>query len=161
MSNLLKRVGNNPLSKVQRYHDDWMTSMNEYFDKTFGDIFNPDVFEDIKVLSGYPKMDIKVEDGNWVVRAAVPGMVKENITIEESDGVITIKGEKNESWKQDGEWQIRELHSSRFSRSFNLPSDVIGEPEAVLKDGVLTLKWKIDEKAKDKVEVKTIECKEE
>ena len=87
-----------------------------------------------------PSFEVIDTDNTYRLRADLPGMSKKDISIEVSEEVLTISGErKNESSSKDSE-HYSELYYGQFSRSFNLPEDVSGdEIKASMKDGVLAL----------------------
>jgi HSP20 family molecular chaperone IbpA len=47
----------------------------------------------------------------------------------------------SEEVQTKGKYAIRELKKSSFSRTISLPSWVQDDPDASMKDGILTLKW--------------------
>ncbi|MDI6712612.1 MAG: Hsp20/alpha crystallin family protein [Anaerosomatales bacterium] len=86
-----------------------------------------------------PRIDVKSTGDDMVVYAELPGMSKDDISVEVTDGVLTIKGErKAETEKKEEGWLIRERSYGAFERSLALPEGV--EPEKITadyKDGVL------------------------
>ena len=58
---------------------------------------------------------------------------------------------------KESEYLVRELRQSFFTRTLSIPNRVVGEPEANLADGILTLTWET-ERAKEPP-VKRIEIK--
>jgi len=81
------------------------------------------------------------QDDEYIVTAQVPGMSKEDISIEAKDGIITIDGAK----------EINESMESTIHREFSIGDDV-DEAKAVaeVKDGILTLTLPKKEKKKAK-----------
>jgi HSP20 family molecular chaperone IbpA len=79
------------------------------------------------------------EDGNYVLRAEMPGIDPEkDVTLDIQDDVLTIRGERREEEHTKGH---HELHYGAFSRSVRLPRDV--DPDAVhatYTDGVLEVR---------------------
>ena len=106
-----------------------------------------------------PEVDILDDKDRILVRADLPGMKQEEITVEVSDGVLTIKGErKRESETKEGKTYRVERSYGSFLRSFTLPAGVdAARVNAAYKNGVLevTLPKLAEAKAKQiKVEVK-------
>ena len=92
-----------------------------------------------------------VEDGDrYVVTIELPGTKKEDVTVEMSDRVLTIRGEKRnerEEKKEHSRWVERSYGS--FSRSFTLPANAVGDRvKASFEDGVLTVHVPKSEEAK-------------
>jgi len=86
-----------------------------------------------------PAVDIYEEEGNIVVKAEVPGMDKENISVDVKDRVLTLKGERSadNEVKEDNYFRRERTYGS-FERAFTLPADVnTDEIKAEYTDGVL------------------------
>lgn len=86
-----------------------------------------------------PSVDIFEEENNIVIKAEIPGVDKENISIDVNDGILTLKGEKSlETEEKEEKYYRREMSYGKFERSFRLPGDVNTENiNADYKDGVL------------------------
>jgi HSP20 family protein len=93
--------------------------------------------EDLKI-----KVDVKEDDKAYTVHADIPGVKKEDIQVDVSGDVVSIRAEvKQEKEEKKGE---KVLHSERYygmaSRSFSLPTEVDEKGTvAKYKDGVLDL----------------------
>jgi HSP20 family protein len=74
-----------------------------------------------------------------VVRADLPGLRKEDVSVEIDDGVLTISGERSEEDVEDREGYYHSERSyGQFQRSLALPEGITGEScDATFKDGVL------------------------
>ena len=99
-----------------------------------------------------PKVDIFEEGDNFVVKAEIPGIKKEEIEVNLTDDMVTISGEKKKEEKVEKKDYYRfERSFGSFSRSFRLPKDVQADKaKAIFKDGVLELKVPKTEEAKKK-----------
>lgn len=86
-----------------------------------------------------PKVDITESDDAYRVRAELPGVSKDDVTVEFEHGLLTIRGEKKSQRDEKNEKGRRlECSYGAFSRSFSLPQDV--DPDRIaasFKDGVL------------------------
>ena len=88
------------------------------------------------------KLDVKEDDKAYTINAEIPGVKKEDISVDVDGGQVSIRAEvKRESEKKDGE---KMLHSERYygmvSRSMSLPGEVDTQgAKAEYKDGVLQL----------------------
>ena len=105
--------------------------------RLFGEPFALPFFAD---ANGWvPAVDVAESGGDLVVTAELPGMGKEDIGLELSQGVLTIKGEKTEeSERQEQEMHVTERSYGSFRRSFALPCPVDETKAAAeFKDGVL------------------------
>lgn len=90
---------------------------------------------------GMPKIDMKESKDLIQVKAELPGVAEEDVTIEVSDGVLTISGEKKGEKEEEKEgYYYKESFSGSFSRSISLPSDVKADKtEAEMDNGVLSI----------------------
>jgi len=110
-----------------------------------------DVMGTSNLLGGWtPAMDVFEEKDNFVVKAEVPGMKKEDIEVSLHEGNLTISGERKSETKQnDAEVHRTERFYGRFQRSVALPSTVAADKvKAQYRDGVLTITLPKTEEAK-------------
>ena len=100
-----------------------------------------------------PAVDIYETDNNEVVlKAELPDMKREDISITFENQVLTIRGERkvDETIRRD-RYQRFERSYGSFSRSFTIPSTIdAGRINATYKDGVLTVRLPQREEAKPK-----------
>jgi HSP20 family protein len=86
------------------------------------------------------------------VKAELPGMEKENIEVNLTDHMLTIKGEKKKAEEVKEEKYYRSERSyGAFVRTLELPRDVHGDKiKATFKNGVLEVRMPKTEEAKAK-----------
>lgn len=88
------------------------------------------------------KIDVTKTDDTYKVRAEIPGVAKDDISVTVDGNQVTISGEvRKEKEEKKGEEIVRsERYYGAVSRSFMLPHEV-DESKVVAKsaDGVLTL----------------------
>lgn len=88
------------------------------------------------------KMDVKEQDGAFLVHAELPGVKKEDIHVTIDGNLVSISAEvKQEKEVKEGERVLRaERYFGKVSRSFQLAQD-IDDAQAAAKfaDGVLEL----------------------
>ena len=106
-----------------------------------------------------PAVDMYDDKNEIVVKAEVPGVDKENISISLSENMLTIKGEmKKEEETKEEDYYYSERSYGSFMRTLNLPAKVNEKKiKASFKDGVLEIHMPKapEHKAKDiKVEIK-------
>lgn len=106
-----------------------------------------------------PVADISETDQEYLVKAELPGVSKEDVKIALQDGVLTISGERKVEQEQTDENRIRiERFYGSFSRSFALPDNIdTANIRAESKDGVLLVH--IPKKAPAKPKSVTIDVK--
>ena len=86
-----------------------------------------------------PQVDMIERDGKLVVRADLPGMTKDDVTVEVTDDAVVIDGErKYEHEQKEGGVYRSERSYGRFHREIPLPEGVKTEnATANFKNGVL------------------------
>lgn len=89
-----------------------------------------------------PVVDITETEERYQVSAEVPGVKKDDLTLEVQEGVLTLRGEKKQEREDENEKGRRlERIYGAFSRSFSLPGDADADHiDASFKDGVLTVR---------------------
>jgi HSP20 family protein len=108
-------------------------------------------------LGWTPSVEVYEKGDNFVVRAELPGMKKEELDISVLGDTVTIKGErKTESEVKEEDYYRCELCYGKFSRSVALPTAVeAGKVEANYENGILQITLPKAKEAKPKkIEVK-------
>ncbi len=103
-----------------------------------------------------PSADISETDGEYLVRAVLPAVKKEDVQVTYEDGVLNVSGERKQEKEAKGEKFHRvESFYGKFSRSFSLPNNVdSGAIRAESKDGVLTIRVpKVSKESKKLTEI--------
>jgi len=84
-----------------------------------------------------PNVDILAADDHVLILVEVPGMRREELSVQVEDSVVTISGERKVE-APTGDFHRRERPAGRFSRSFSLAYDLDPESvEAKLEEGLL------------------------
>jgi len=112
-----------------------------------------DLARSSNLLSGWtPALDVYEQKDNFIVKAELPGMNKEDITVSLHDGSLSISGErKSEARHEDSEIFRAERFFGRFQRTVTLTAPVAADKvKAQYKDGVLTVTLPKTEEAKPK-----------
>jgi len=98
-----------------------------------------------------PSVDISETDKEYLIRAALPAVKKEDVKVTYEDGTLTLSGERHKAEQEKGEkfHRVESFYGS-FSRSFALPDAIDSEAiSAEANDGVLTVhvpKTKVESK---------------
>lgn len=92
-------------------------------------------------LSWAPSADISETDQEYLIRAELPAVKKEDVKVTFDQGLITIHGErKEEKETKDEKFHRVESFRGAFSRSFSVPENIDEKAiRADSKDGVLTV----------------------
>jgi HSP20 family protein len=86
-----------------------------------------------------PVIDLKEEESRYVMTAELPGMTKEDVSIEIGDGILELTARKERVAEEEGEGFLRrERGSMCFHRRLVLPEDADTQGvEAKLNEGIL------------------------
>ena len=89
-----------------------------------------------------PVADISETDNEYLIKAELPEVKKEDVKVTLDNGVITIAGERHQEQEQKDANEIRiESFYGTFSRSFSLPDNIDAKGiQAETKDGVLKVR---------------------
>ena len=131
-----------------------MMTLREAMDRLFDDAFTRpfSVMRDGGSNWSSLAIDMYQTDNEVVVKAAMPGIKSDEVQINVTGDVLTIKGEtKHEEEKKDKAWHIREHRWGAFERSVRLPTSVISEKaKADFNNGILTITLPKSEEMKPK-----------
>lgn len=88
-----------------------------------------------------PAMDVEEGDAEYLLKADLPAMKKEDVKISVQDGVLSIEGERRQEKEETGRKFHRvERSYGTFLRRMALPTDVDQKKVvADFKDGVLSI----------------------
>jgi HSP20 family protein len=104
-----------------------------------------------------PPVDIQETEKEYIVKADLPDVKKEDVKVEIDEDMLTVEGErKQEKEEKDNRFHRTERTYGRFVRRFVLPTHVDGTAiKAEFKDGVLNVHLPKTEAARPKaIEVK-------
>lgn len=117
-----------PASMLNRLHDE------------IGNLFGASLDDVSSAASSWsPAVDIKEEDGRYVIHADIPGVKADDVSITLEKGVLTLEGQRvSESTEERQGYRRVERYRGRFARHFALPDTADSDKvDAQLKDGVL------------------------
>jgi HSP20 family protein len=115
-------------------------SLRDAMDRLFDDAFT----RPLSARDGgwsVPSIDMFQTDDEIVVKAALPGIKSDEVQINVTGEMLTLKGEiKHEEEKKEKAWHIREQRFGSFERSIALPTDVVADKaKADFENGILTI----------------------
>ena len=119
-------------------------------------VSNDESWEDEEPMPGQLAVDVYETQDRLVVKARTAGVNKSDLDVSISDGILTISGTLSSGDDTEAtQWHMQECYWGEFSRTLALPVSVKeDEVEAVLKDGVLTIKFnKIRQEAAKKIQI--------
>lgn len=113
------------------------TRLNRLFTQPFGRRLAED--EGSLMAEWAPAVDVQETDGEYLIKADLPEVKKEDVRVELQDGMVCLRGERKQEKEEKGKKFHRiERAYGQFERRLALPSEV--DPQKVaaeFKDGVL------------------------
>ena len=137
-----------------------MMTLREAMDRLFDDAFTRPFSLTREGGSNWSSLaiDMYQTDNDVVVKAALPGIKADEVQINITGDILTIKGEtKHEEEKKEKAWHMREHRWGAFERSVMLPTTVNADKaNADFENGILTVTLPKSEEVKPKtITVKT------
>lgn len=114
--------------------------INRMFDEAFAT--NQSRQEDIVTNAWKPPVDIFQDEQGIVIKAELPGVKKENISVDVKENILVLKGNRPiDTDVPEDRYYRRECVSGQFYRAFTLQEYVAPEKiQAAFKDGILEIK---------------------
>jgi HSP20 family protein len=141
-----------------------MTSeLDRIFDEPFFPSFRWPAFRaetSSEIAAWSPKVDVFERDNRLVTRVDLPGMKKEDVKVEVTDGHLALSGERKRETeeKKDNFYRAEREHGS-FYRAVPLPEGVkLEDVKATFADGVLEVS--VPMPARLEAKVRTVEIEE-
>ncbi len=93
----------------------------------------------LKLADWSPQVDITEDEKEYLIKADLPEMKKDEIKVNVENGVLSVSGErKTEKEEKNKKFHRIERSYGTFERSFTLPDDANGaKVSAEFKEGVL------------------------
>jgi len=118
--------------------------VDDVFDRFFADAFRRfprQAAEGRPALNWAPLADVSETEGEYLIKAELPEVRKEDVNVTVLDGVLTLSGERKQEKRTDGEKLHRvERQYGAFVRRFALPENADEQAiRAESKDGVIVI----------------------
>lgn len=150
-----------PAHGLQKYaspFEEMERMFNDFFQQRFfAPAWMPRIkFPDLTDVS--TSVDMFEEGDALVIKAEIPGMKKEEISIDFAGDLVTISGEKKSEEKTERKDYYRlERSFGSFSRKLHLPVEIqVDKATASFKDGVLEIRMPKSDAAKKKTRKITV-----
>src|SRR3954471_1158832 len=135
-----------------------ITSLQSEMNRLFNTFFDTPTSGNGTALRRWvPAMDLVETEDHFVLRADLPGLSEDDVTIELEDNVLTVSGERGteHEGRKEGYYRVERAYGA-FSRQLTLPEGVDAEAvEAAFDKGVLEVRIPKPEQRKPrKVEIK-------
>ncbi len=124
--------------------------INRIFEESFSR--TADLDDDISMSAWKPLVDFYETDESIILKAELPGIKKDDVSVEVKDNVLTLKGVRTEEKEiKEKNYYRKERAFGTFSRAFNLQHRI--QPDKIkarFKDGVLKIEIPKPEEEKPK-----------
>lgn len=106
--------------------------------RSFGEYIGND---ELSLTDWAPAVDVQETDKEYLVKADLPEVKKEDVKVQYEDGMLTVEGErKQEKEEKDKKFHRIERRYGKFVRRFSMPSEIDGtKVSAEFKEGVLNV----------------------
>lgn len=127
-----------------------VTRLHQEMNRLFSDVFRGFEEGDEEGRGSWtfnPVVDVDQEEDQYELSVELPGVRREDVSVEMTDDLLTITGSKErKQTRGEGENRQSERVYGTFRRAFRLPDDVVREDiQASFSDGVLTVRVPRDE----------------
>jgi HSP20 family protein len=135
-------IASTPFSFMRRFATDMENLFEEFQGFRFPSLFGREFFpftREFEYVSWVPEIEVLQKNGEFIVRADLPGLKKENVKVEITEGVLTLSGERKEEKEEKHEGYYRSERSyGGFYRQIPLPEGTKTDTaKAEFNDGVL------------------------
>ena len=132
-------IKKSPDGFIKSVNDEISSILNRNFDSFFPEyIYN----EDIGCADKFAMpVELHEKDGEYSVKAELPGIKKEDLDIDIDKNHITINAKREEEQKEDTKgYRKTEFRYGEFARTVYFPQDIdTGKTSAKLEHGILTI----------------------
>jgi HSP20 family protein len=134
----------NPFQMMRRYTKDMERLFEDFQGFRFPSFFKTDFPQfrmELEKVAWAPQIEVLRNNGQFMVRADLPGLKTDDVKVEVTDDVLTISGErKNETEEKRDRFYRSERSYGSFYRQIPLPEGAITEKAlATFRNGVLEI----------------------
>lgn len=140
----------NALTPIGNYFNNTMKAFDDMFNDCWHwpKLYRTDLDTNLKWEGVVGHANAYKKDGEYVLEVNVPGVKQEAVALTWKNRVLhlTVNSERTNEEKNRN-YEYREYSWQTWGRTFKLPADIAEgtEPEAELKDGILTVRCKLTE----------------
>lgn len=150
-----------PFGFMRRFSEDMEKLFEEFpgfhFPKLFSRDFLP-LEKEFEKVDWVPQVEILRHNGDFTVRAELPGLTKDDVKVEVNNDGLTLSGERKEEKEEKAEGYYRTERSyGSFYRLIPLPKGVnVDKTTATFHNGLLEIKMQVPkmEERTRKIEIK-------
>lgn len=135
---------NTSLNKWMPSRDEFLTPVDTLIDRFFNEAmpaFGTEFGVEFFGNNSYPKVDVTDHPDKIVIEAEIPGLTKDDVSVDLEQRVLTISGGKRDTVvDEDARYIRKELKRSSFKRSFKLGDNMkVKDIEADFNNGLLNI----------------------
>ena len=135
---------NTSLNKWMPSRDEFLTPVDTLIDRFFNEAmpaFGTEFGVEFFGNNSYPKVDVTDHPDKIVIEAEIPGLTKDDVSVDLEQRVLTISGGKRDTVvDEDARYIRKELKRSSFKRSFKLGDNMkVKNIEADFNNGLLSI----------------------
>lgn len=151
-----------PFGFMRRFADDMERMFEDFQGFQFPTLFDRDFWpfrKEFEKFEWMPQIEVLKNNGQFMVKADLPGLTKDDVKVELTNDLLTISGERKEEKEEKKEGFFRSERSyGRFYRQIPLPEGVkTANAEATFRNGVLEITMPVP---KAELPVRKLEIKE-
>ncbi len=133
-----------PFTFMRRFATDMERLFEEFEGFRFPSLFGREFFpftREFEHVGWVPEIEVLRKNNEFIVRADLPGMKKENVEVEINENMLTLSGERKEEMEENREGYYRSERSyGTFYRQIPLPEGAKTDTaKAEFNDGVLVI----------------------
>jgi len=131
-----------------------LPTVSKFFEDDWNSLFDWSNRNYLKPTTSLPSVNIEQTSDSYIIQMAVPGLKKEDFSIELRNNALIIKAESSHQSEDNDEkyFTRREFNFNSFQRIFHLNHKVVDHQkvDATYEDGILSVHISKQEKAKEK-----------
>lgn len=130
------------MTNLTRYRNRNMHGLQREIDRLFDNFFQPSSGESSESTATWaPRTDLVETEDAYRIHVDIPGMTKDDLTINYQDDQLVISGERRDESREEKDRYVRvERSFGHFYRAFTLPKTVNADAiSANYENGVLTI----------------------
>lgn len=118
-----------------------LETITNRLNRALGMEWNPKALQEGVFADWAPAIDVQETDGEYLIKADLPDVKKEDVKVTVENGVLAVEGERKMEKEEKGKKFHRiERSYGKFVRRMSVPTDVDQQRlEANFKDGVLNV----------------------
>lgn len=142
----MTRVMKDPPATPGRELATMRNRLRRFFDEPFGSFLDPAMSMErrLPAFAWTPAVEAAESAADYLLTAELPGISPEDVEVSVAEGVLTLKGKKQEEWRSEDKertYHLWEREYGEFARTFRFPVEIEeAKVTADFTNGVLTVR---------------------